>query len=151
MKLNNVIQSILFNWPAKIVCIVLACLLYFLVQTINLDVREIETSLQLRLPEGYAVEENYVKTVTVTMRGAKDAIYTVLPEHITAVADFTYIDGPGIYTAAVKVLRSEDILTDAPLEISSEPERITLQIASDREHEENEEIEQIEGGKSDET
>lgn len=137
MKLNNFIQSIIFNWPAKIVCIVLACLLYFLVQTINLDVRDIETSLQLRLPEGYTTEENYVKTVTVTMRGAKDAIYTVLPEHITAVADFTYIDSPGMYTAAVKVLRSEDILTDAPLEISTKPERISLRITAEGEDENN--------------
>lgn len=128
MKMNNLLQSILFNWPAKIICIVLAGLLFFFVQNINLDVRDIETTLEVKLPQGYETSDNYVKTVTVSVRGPKETIYMIQSDSVNVVADFTYVKEPGIYTAAVKVLRSDSLDTDVPLEVSTSPDRISIRI-----------------------
>lgn len=135
MKMNNILQSILFNWPAKIICIVLAGLLFFFVQNINLDVRDFETTLQVKLPQGFKTSENYIKTVTVSVRGPKETIYMIQPDSVNAAADFTYVKEPGIYTAAVKVLRSDSMDTDVPLEVSTNPDRISIRIEAENDGE----------------
>ncbi len=130
MKLNKVVQNILYNWPVKVLCLVCAMGIYLVVQYSSLSTRVLDIPLQFTPPENYVVNSLVPQTIEVRITGPDESIYRILPDRITASVDFSFVAKVGLSTALVMV-DYQSVLEEIPgISITTKPASITVDFAS---------------------
>ena len=104
MKQNSFFQGIVYNWPARVLSLLGAVMLFVLIQVIQMDQRTLYIPLEIRIPPGYEIMNTHPDRVELTLTGSYEVIYSIFPEHISAFADFTDVREVGVYTAPVRIL-----------------------------------------------
>jgi len=121
MKLNKYFQSVLYNWPAKMLSLVFALLVYLFITYSTLGSRVVTIPLVVNLPSNLVAESLVPTSVQINIRGAEDIIYLVDPNAIEATIDFTFVKEPGIASSAIVLKYEQQVFNNAGISLVANP------------------------------
>lgn len=116
------------NWPAKIISVAAAIILFLFYRATSLEERFFSVPLDIRINESYAVSSTLPSSVKVTLRGSEDNIFLVLEDDIEVYADFTVHAAEGQFLEPVKFRKTGSAQNIENLEIRVEPSEIKLEL-----------------------
>ena len=119
-------EAVLSDWPAKIISLAVAALLFLFYRVNTMDERFFSVPLQVDPPPGLAIGKPYPKSARVTLRGREEAIFSVIEEDIAVYADFGRFQSEGQYRVPIRVARQGSSLNIEPLDIRVEPAEISI-------------------------
>lgn len=126
MKPRGQLPGLLAHWPAKVISLAAAALLFFFYRCSTLEERALSIPLKLNLPPGMAVATPYPRTVRVTLRGNGDAVSTILDEDISVSGDLSRLESEGQFRVPLRVIRAASALKVTPLFVRVEPAELRL-------------------------
>ena len=130
MSTNNFFEKLSHNWKAKIICFVIAILVYFIHQMSLLSKKTFTLPLTVEQSGSMTPSEGYEKHryVKVTVRGKTEQLATITESDFRALVDISYKDKEGSYELPVIIQPSERLMLMEPLEIRPKPEKINLTV-----------------------
>ncbi len=131
-SLRPFFRNIFNDWPAKIVALALAIILYFIVGLTGVEERYITVPIRVMLPENFVAGEEYSRFVRVYLRGEPDDIFSIAEDEIPVTADFSPFSQPGIFRAALSHTRLGISANLGSLEVRLDPDILTLTLEEKR-------------------
>jgi YbbR domain-containing protein len=128
MTANNLTEKIFENWPAKIVCIALALLLFLFYRMSTLQERYFSVPLLVETNGDLVPASAYPKMVKITLRGESDSIYPIQEEDVIAYLDISHFTKEGEYRVPVQTKLKGTALDVDPLEVAVEPVELNLRL-----------------------
>jgi YbbR domain-containing protein len=128
MTTNKLIDKILENWPAKIVCLTLALLLFLFYRMSTLQVRFLSVPLQVETNGDLVPASPYPRMVKISLRGESDSIYPIQDEDVVAFIDLEPFTKEGEFRLPIQTRLKGTALDVNPLEVTVEPVEITLRV-----------------------
>jgi YbbR domain-containing protein len=126
LKRRPLLERITDNWPAKIISLAAAALLFLFYRINTMEERFFSVPLRVSPPAGLAIAKPYPKSARVTLRGKAEAIFSVLEDDIEVYADFGRFNTEGQMRVPVRVKRTGSSLNIEPLDIRVEPAEISI-------------------------
>ena len=126
MKANRFFEKILYNWPVKICCLIIAIAIYLFHQSSLTEKRSFVIPLTVVEEGNVQHTGDYTSTVTVTVRANTEEISSVHSNQLTPYVNLNNISKNGEYNLPVKVQVSDEIMAFDPFEIKVKPEYITI-------------------------
>jgi hypothetical protein len=116
------------NWPAKMLSIALAIILFVFHRISTLEERFFMVPLNIEVQGNLIPSSSFPRVIRVTLRGDANSIYSIPESDIEAFADLSKQDNPGDYRAAVQVRKKGTALGVDPLEVSVDPMDISISL-----------------------
>jgi hypothetical protein len=126
MTKNSFLQSILYQWQVKLVCILLAVSCYFLISFSAFTDRQVVIPLEVSLPESLEAESLVPNSITININGSESIIYLIDPSLISASVDFSDVDEIGISRRTVVLSYDDKVFDKGAIKVSSIPETIRI-------------------------
>ena len=126
MNTRKFVDGILSDWPAKIISLAAAALLFLFYRVNTMDERFFSVPLQVDPPAGLAISKPYPKSARVTLRGKEEAIFSIIEDDVEVFADFGRFQSEGQFRVPVRVVRRGSSLNIEPLDIRVEPAEISV-------------------------
>lgn len=126
MKMKRLLDKLLDNWPAKVICLALALLLYFFYNLSLLD-KKTFTLLVSTIENGQmtsATDKNAIKSVKVTVHAKQEQLAGINEDDLNAYIDISSQTEEGTFGFPVLIETSPRLKLMDPLEITSVPEEI---------------------------
>jgi YbbR domain-containing protein len=128
LKDNKFFARMAENWPAKVLSIAFAIVLFVFHRMSLLEERFFSIPLQVETDKALVPASSYPRMIRVTLRGDANTIYPILEEDIEAYIDLTKYTEKGTYRAAIQVRKKGTALVADPLEIGVDPLELTLDL-----------------------
>lgn len=128
MNRKKLIDKILENWTAKVICFVLALLIYIFHQVTLLEKKTITVPLTVESNGVLTPTTELPRFVKVTVRSTADLIPTIYGSGIKAVLSLTEFTDKGFYDVPIRINLSEGLALTDPLEITVKPEVLTVNL-----------------------
>ena len=100
---SKILQKILYNWQAKILCFLFAVLVYFVLVFSIQTSRTVTLPVEVKLPANYVAQSNVPTSVELVIQGTEDQIYLIDVSQISLCADFTTVNREGVNYATVQI------------------------------------------------
>jgi YbbR domain-containing protein len=126
LKPSRVWERLAAHWPAKLVSLAAAALLFFFYRYSSLEERSLSVPLKLDLPAGLAVATPYPKSARVTLRGKAEDISGILEDDLSVSGDLRRSDAEGQYRLPLRATRVGNALKIAPLMVRVQPSELRL-------------------------
>jgi hypothetical protein len=126
MPNKGLIRRLLSNWPAKVLSLAAALLLFFFYRLNRLEDRFISVPLTVSFNDEFLPSSQYPRSVRVTLRGESNALFTIQEDDVRANLDLAAYRAEGQYRAPVQIERKGSALGVDPLEIRAEPADISV-------------------------
>ena len=133
MRQNKYLQNLLLNWPAKILSLVFALLVYTFIQYSTLDTRIVTIPLEVTLPDALVAESLVPSQVQVQIKGDDSIIYLVDPNAIVAAVDFSDVKSEGIAVRSVVLHYDERLFDTAKISFLAYPIQFRILFSFDKE------------------
>lgn len=121
-------NSFFQNWPAKILSLLAALLLFLFYQVSILEKRQLEIPLNLIISETLTAASPVPETVTVTIRGEEEELFRISESDIEVYCDFSEYSREGRYRAPVRFIKRGTARKIEDLEILVDPMEIRLDL-----------------------
>jgi hypothetical protein len=128
LNLNKLLARAAENWPAKMLSIALAIILFVFHRMSTLEDRFFSVPLNVEVNSTLVPSSSYTRIVRVSLRGDATSIYPILEDDIEAYIDLKNYELPGLYRAPVLIRKKGTALGVEPLEISVDPIEISLEL-----------------------
>lgn len=125
MRTRQLLERITANWPAKILSIVAATLLFLFYRISTLQERFISVPLHVLSSESFVPTSSIPDSVRVTLRGKADTIFLVHEEDVDAFINLRGYRNAGVYRVPVKITR-KGATANADFEIRVDPLEVTV-------------------------
>jgi len=125
---RKLIIKIIENWPAKVISIALALILFVFHQLNTLTTRPLSVPLIVETNSVLVPARAYPENVRVNLRGEDDSIKSIIDSDIEAYVDLSRYEDGGIYNVPVQIRRKGSALGIEPLEIAVYPPKISIQL-----------------------
>jgi YbbR domain-containing protein len=125
---RKLIQSIFENWPAKVLSIAVALILFVFYRMNTLATRPLTIPLTVQTDSELMPVNPYPQTVRIILRGEDDVIKSVADGDFSANADFSRYKTNGWYRAPVQIRKEGSALGVEPLEITVNPLEISVHL-----------------------
>jgi hypothetical protein len=116
------------NWPAKVISIGLAIILFVFHRMSTLEERFFTVPLNIEVKGNLIPSSSYPRMVRITLRGDANGVFTILEDDIEAFINLSRYENPGDYKAAVQIRKNGTALGVEPLEISIDPLEISVSL-----------------------
>ncbi|MDR2258045.1 MAG: hypothetical protein LBE14_02725 [Treponema sp.] len=116
------------NWPAKVLSIALAIILFVFHRMSSMEDRFFLVPLTVEVNNSLIPASSYTRMIRVSLRGDANSIYPILEDDIEAYIDLRNSESPGLYRAPVQIRKKGTALGVEPLEISADPMEISLEL-----------------------
>ena len=126
MKSKRFLDAFLDHWPAKVLSLVAAAVLFFFYRASTLEERFFSVPLRLEVPVGLAVSKAYPRSVRVTLRGRGESVFAILEEDINVSADLSRFSAEGDLRVPLRVTRKGSAVGVGPLDVRVEPAELRL-------------------------
>jgi hypothetical protein len=126
LNLKRFRELLISNWPAKIISVAAALVLFMFYRINTLEERFFSVPLTVDPPVGLSVANPYPRSVRIRLRGREETVFPILEDDIKVHADFARIKSEGEFRVPLRVSLGSTALGVAPLEIKVEPTEITL-------------------------
>ena len=128
MNKKRLLDKILDNWPAKVICLIIAIFLYFFHQASLIDSKTFVVPLQI-IEDGMVMHVGNVPgSVSIVVRAGEETIKSVLPSDISASVSLDNITKKGTYKLPVKITLSESLMEYDPFEVKIKDDSITIDV-----------------------
>lgn len=127
MNFKNTFEKAIDNWPAKIICFVLALFLFLFYRMSTLEQRFISVPLEIESNGDLVPASSYPKTIKVTLKGETNRIYPINDQDVKTFIDVSRYVKEGEYRVSVqaKLTNSTDV---SPLEVIVDPSEIVVRL-----------------------
>ncbi len=129
MKHRGFFDRLLYNWPAKILSLVAAIVIFLFYRMSTLDERFFSAPVKVLLPQGYAIAEDYQKSVKITIRGEENKIYPILESDIQPYVDLREHRSEGVFKVPVKIKKTGTALDVESMEVRVDPPELKFVLA----------------------
>jgi YbbR domain-containing protein len=119
-------KRLLANWPAKVLSIAAALLLFFFYRLNRLEDRYISIPLSVSMNDEYVPSSQYPRSVRATLRGESNALFSIQEDDVRASLDLTGYRAEGQYRSPVQIERRGSALGVDPLEIRTDPAEVSV-------------------------
>jgi YbbR domain-containing protein len=116
------------NWPAKVLSIALAIVLFVFHRMSTLEARFFSIPLLVEGNGDLVPASSYPRMIRVSLRGEANSIYPILEEDIEAYLDLSPYTEAGAYRVPVQARRQGTALEVEPLEISLDPLEVSIEL-----------------------
>ncbi|MDR2160185.1 MAG: hypothetical protein LBP23_08995 [Treponema sp.] len=116
------------NWPAKVLSVALAIILFVFYRMSTLESRFFSVPLNVELDSALIPASPYTRMIRVSLRGDANSVFPILEDDIEAYIDLKKYKSEGWYRAPVQVRKKGTALGVEPLEISVDPMEISLHL-----------------------
>ncbi len=128
MKVKKLIDKLQENWPAKVICFLMALFFYIFFQISSLDSKSFSVPLRVHDANGLVVVSEIPKNVRVSLRGKAIELASITSKDLNAYINLDYITSEGSYRQPILLSLSENALVLDPLEVKVTPESISVDI-----------------------
>jgi YbbR domain-containing protein len=128
MTFKNLTDKILENWPAKIICLTLAVLLFLFYRMSALDQRFFSVPLVIETNGDLVPASPYPRMVKIGLRGEANSINPILEEDVVAFLDLSKFNKEGEVRVPIQTRIKGTAVDVDPLEITVEPTELILRI-----------------------
>lgn len=126
MPSKELSKRLFANWPAKVLSLAAALLLFSFYRLNRLEDRYISVPLSVSMNDEYVPSSQYPRSVRATLRGESNALFAIQDDDVRASLDLTGYRGEGRYRAPVQIERKGSALGVDPLEIRTDPADIAI-------------------------
>jgi YbbR domain-containing protein len=119
---------LLHNWPAKMLSIAIALMLFVFHRMSTLATRTISVPLLVETASALVPASAYPQNVRITMRGEDDSIRVISDSDIEAFVDLRRHEAEGFYRAPIQIRKGGTALGVEPLELSINPMEISVRL-----------------------
>ncbi|MCH5290794.1 MAG: hypothetical protein J1D88_03420 [Treponema sp.] len=128
MNTRHLLESVIKDWPAKVICFVIVFFIYFFHQMSLLGKKTFTVPLSVTATGSMIPAENLGRNrfVKVTVRARREQLATVTENDLSATVDVSAFTREGVCNAPVIVIPNERLLLMDSLEIHAVPERVPL-------------------------
>jgi len=122
------VNKLFEHWPAKVLALAAAILLFLFNRFDSLQVRTYTVPLRLVTDTALVPAQDYSHRVKVTVRGAPELVAQVGDADLEALVDFSGHQGEGVFNAPIQVNRKGAAAETAALEVSVDPLVLNLHL-----------------------
>jgi YbbR domain-containing protein len=123
---GQLLVKITEKWPAKILSLAAALIIFVFYRLSTLETRVLTIPLKVEAAESLIPENYLAHTVRVTLRGEINNILTITENDIEAYIDLNRYVKEGTYRIPIQIRKAGNALAVEPLEISITPAAINL-------------------------
>ena len=125
-------QKLLYNWQVKIICLLLAVLVYFVLLFSIQSSRSMTLPLSVTLPKDYKAESTIPRSVELVIQGTEDQIFMIDPSMISVSADFSTVNREGVSYAVVEIDAGDlaSYIDTTALSIFTRPSQVKVYFSS---------------------
>ncbi len=116
------------HWPAKVLALAAALLLFLFYRFDSLQVKTLTIPLRLLTDTALVPAQDFDRRVKVTIRGTPDLVSAVGDADLEALVDFSSHQGEGRFNAPIQVVGRSPAAENSALEISVDPLILNLQL-----------------------
>ncbi|MCL2093319.1 MAG: CdaR family protein [Treponema sp.] len=116
------------NWPAKILSVALALLIFVFHRMSTLEERLFFSPLHIEIHSTMMPSSSFPRMVRLSMRGEANSIHPIMEEDIEVYVDLQRFDVPGTYMVPVQWRRTGTALGVDPLQITVDPMEISISV-----------------------
>jgi YbbR domain-containing protein len=116
------------DWPAKLLSLATALLIFFFYNLNRLEQRSVTVPLSVQVNSEYVPSSQYPRTVKLSLKGESNSIFQLQEEDFRASIDLSEVHGEGLARAVVQVEKRGNALGIDPLEISPEPATVSVEM-----------------------
>ncbi len=128
MDAQKIFEKVIENWPAKVLSVVLAVILFVFHQISTLVEESFSAPLNIESSGVLVPAKSYGESVRVTIRSDDRNINSIDREDIEVYVDLLELDTPGTYTVPVLVRKTGTAAGVDPLEIRVNPSEIEIEL-----------------------
>jgi hypothetical protein len=125
---RKIILGLAENWPAKVLSVALALILFVFHEMNTLTTRTIIIPLAVETNSLLAPGSAYPKNVRVRLRGESEGVKSILDSDIEAYLDLGKYEAEGQYRAPVQIRKKGSALVPEPLEITVNPLEVSVNL-----------------------
>ena len=114
------------NWPAKVLCLGLAMILFIFHRMSNLESRFFSVPLTIEHLNSLMPSVSYPRMIRVTLKGEANSIFPILESDIEAFVEMDKYTSPGTYLVPVQWRKKGTALDVEPLQITVDPPEINF-------------------------
>ena len=116
------------NWPAKVLSLALAIILFVIHRMSMLETRYFFTPLVIENLSTMMPSSSYPMMIRVSLRGEAYNLYSILENDVQTYVDMAKFDTPGTYDVLVQWRKKGTAMEVEPLQIFVEPMEITFSL-----------------------
>jgi len=128
LNLRKLFAKTVESWPAKVLSLGLAIILFVFHRMSTLEERFFSVPLNIERKGSLMPSSSYPRMIRVGLRGEANSIYPILEDDIEVFVDMDKFDVPGVYTVPVQWRKKGTALRVEPLQITVDPIEITLSL-----------------------
>ena len=128
MQSRKFFAKVVQNWPAKVLSIGLAILLFVFHQMSILEEQFFSVPLKIENLNAFMSPGSYPRLVRVSLRGEANSIHQILGEDIEVYVDLGEFNEPGTYTVPVRWRKKGAAYGVRPLQITVDPREINISL-----------------------
>ncbi len=129
MKIKELVDRLLANWPPKVLSIAAAILLLVFNRMNNLQEINVEVPLEVILPEGFAISTPYQDKVSITVKGQDaEVISRIRPADYRVFTDLSEISQEGEALSSVRYTRRGPALSSDVFIKQVEPTEVSIML-----------------------
>jgi YbbR domain-containing protein len=128
LNTRKLIISLTENWPAKVLSVALALILFVFHEMSTLTTRTIIVPLTVETNSALTPGSAYPRSVKVKLRGESDGVKSILDNDIEAYLDLGRHESEGQYRAPVQIRRKGSALVPESLEITVNPLELSVNL-----------------------
>lgn len=126
MKTKGFWARLVSDWPAKVLSVAAALLIFFFYRLNRLDERYLSVPLQVTSNDEYVPASQYPRSVRLALKGESNDLFRIQESDIAASVDLSGVKAVGLARAVVSIEKKAGALGIDPLQISPEPAEITV-------------------------
>jgi len=123
---KKLIAKITEKWPAKVISIVVAIIIFVFHRMSGLQERFFSVPLQLEINNDLVPSSPYPRNIRVNLRGDANSIFPINEGDVEAYVDLTKFQQPGFYKASVQIRKKGTAVEADSLEIEVDPLQISI-------------------------
>ena len=128
MNVDKLFAKAVRNWPAKVLSLALALILFIFHRMITLETRFFSVPIAIENLNTMVPSSSYPRLIRVSIRGETNSIYSVLEDDVEVYVDMNRFDAPGTYIVPVQWRRKGTAQLAEPMQVSVDPIEITLSL-----------------------
>jgi YbbR domain-containing protein len=126
LNTRKLILSLAENWPAKVLSVAFALILFVFHEMSTLTTRTIIIPLAVETNSALTPGSAYPRSVRVRLRGESEGVKAINDSDIEAYLDLNRHESEGQYRAPVQIRRKGSALVPEPLEITVNPLEVSI-------------------------
>jgi len=125
---KKMLARITEKWPAKVISLVVAIILFAFHRMGDMQERFFSVPLQLNTDNNLVPSRPYPRNIRVILRGDTNTIYYIAENDIEAFLDLTRYSEPGVYNVPVQINKKGTAFETESPEITVDPAEITMEL-----------------------